>query len=528
MCAGTEGAALSKPSRLVGLLALIFAGRVLGQTPTAQTVVNAASFEALLSPGVMAAVFGQNLSNGSCSASSAPLLTTLCDARVLVGDKAAPLAFASSTQLTIQVPVELSPGPAQVLVEVQGRRSAAVGLTLLSHSPGIFTVEGNSRPAAVKQGGAPVSEQNPATPGETVIVFAAGLGPTNPTAATGAPSPVASTTTQPRLTIAGQAAEIFYSGLTPGFVGTYQVNLRVPASLAEGTHPLILEIGGQRSNTVTLPVGKPVPAISSVVNGASFGSAGVAAPGSILTLFGANWGQRENLSVFPATVFEGLSVTFNTTAAPLFHVIPSRNQINLLAPMELPESGTATVQAKVPGAASASVSLRMVDADPGIFRVTDPTTPTKVFAAALLPGTRWLPLSESTARALGLPINCSAGGVDPLAFCAQPVRPGDVLQVFATGLGRATPAGDPAGRPLATGSIAPANGNPLYLTLIRPVVSVGGVPADVLFSGIAPGFSGLYQVNVRIPAGSPSGDEVSLRLSTPNSRADAVLIAVRP
>jgi len=98
---------------------------------------------------------------------------------------------------------------------------------------------------------------------------------------------------------------------------------------------------------VALPVGAPTVRVDSIVNGARFGSPGVAAPGSIVSLFGVNLGQLEILNAFPATDLYGQSVTFNGVAAPLFAVVPSRNQINVLVPAELPETGTVLVRARM-------------------------------------------------------------------------------------------------------------------------------------------------------------------------------------
>jgi uncharacterized protein (TIGR03437 family) len=142
----------------------------------------------------------------------------------------------------------------------------------------------------------------------------------------------------------------------------------------------------------------------------------------------------------------------------------------------------------------------------------------------LIPNTAWLAMPLSMARAMGIPDDCS--GIGKGTTCAQPPRVGDFVQIFVTGLGRATPNGDPAGKPLATGVIAPENGNPLYKTVETPTVLIGGVPATVQFSGIAPGYAGLYQINAQIPAGVQPGDEVPVQVSMPGSVTDMATIAV--
>src|SRR6185369_14767802 len=103
--------------------------------------------------------------------------------------------------------------------------------------------------------------------------------------------------------------------------------------------------------------------VTAVVNGASFSQTNiVAAPGSILSLFGCNFGFNDNFSAFPATSFQGLSVTFNGTAGPLFAVAAAANQINVLAPTELPETGTVKVQVISSTGPSGTFTLQMAPA----------------------------------------------------------------------------------------------------------------------------------------------------------------------
>jgi uncharacterized protein (TIGR03437 family) len=58
--------------------------------------------------------------------------------------------------------------------------------------------------------------------------------------------------------------------------------------------------------------------------------------------------------------------------------------------------------------------------------------------------------------------------------CGQPAGAGDYIQIYVTGLGRATPGGDPNGKVLPTGSVAPADGSVLYQTVQNPTVTIGG------------------------------------------------------
>jgi uncharacterized protein (TIGR03437 family) len=161
----------------------------------------------------------------------------------------------------------------------------------------------------------------------------------------------------------------------------------------------------------------------------------------------------------------------------------------------------------------------MAAAVPGIFRIGERT------AIVQFANTLWLVLPATTARQLKIPESCS--GLDALALCGQPAGPGDYLVIYMTGLGKATPGGDPAGTPLKSGTVAPPDGNPVYMTAQKPVVSIGEVPAEMLFSGLVPGFAGLYQVNARVAVATPEGDEVPLKVTMPNGKSDTATIAVR-
>ncbi len=144
-----------------------------------------------------------------------------------------------------------------------------------------------------------VSSAAPVKPGDNLVAYAIGLGPTNPPTPTGA-----------TLTEGGVPATIAYAGVAPGLVATYQVNFTIPAGL-QGTQPVVLTLGGKSSS----PVGLALFGISSVVNNASFASAGTAAPGSIVSVFANGIGTTDQSSGFSATAFQGVSVSFNLKTA---------------------------------------------------------------------------------------------------------------------------------------------------------------------------------------------------------------------
>ncbi len=191
----------------------------------------------------------------------------------------------------------------------------------------------------------------------------------------------------------------------------------------------------------------------------------------------------------------------------------------------MPEANDVQVHVNTSAGTSPAFTLKTSQAAPGLFRIPDPGNPQRNNGAVLFANTAWRVMPDSMAGRLKLP-NCQSAAAAEL--CGQPAKPGDVIQLYATGLGRTTPGGDPAGIPLKTGAVAPAGGKPLYGTVFTPSVTVGGLPAPVFFSGLAPGFAGLYQVNLQIPPAAPAGDDVPVTITMPNGRSDTVTIAIRP
>jgi uncharacterized protein (TIGR03437 family) len=107
----------------------------------------------------------------------------------------------------------------------------------------------------------------------------------------------------------------------------------------------------------------------------------------------------------------------------------------------------------------------------------------------------------------------------PVLFAAVP-SDGRYLSIYATGLGAVNPGSEPL-----TGQLTPTGF--LYRTIAMPVVTVGGVPATVRFSGLAPGFLGVYQINVSIPDGVQAGSAVPVRLSIGGVSSNAVTVGVQ-
>ncbi len=440
------------------------------------------------------------------------------------------------------------PGPAQLVATVEGvGDSAPFDLTIQKYAPAIAFDVVESPTGFLDTDGVSITSDAPAIGGKVILVFAYGLGNTDhdPPLGEAADGPqlanVSGTVgvflrrvSEQAAVIAQAAAEIeapvYFAGLTPSIANLYQVDFALPDGLEPGNYEVVLQIsdedGGNlaRSAAAMLPVGAPPLTLNSVVNGASF-LPGPIAPGTLVSLFAGGMRVSDNLGLFPSTKHEGLSITFNLEAAPLFHVIASQNQINLLAPNDLPGTGTANVVLATHDGLSEVLEVQLSEAAPGIFPVQVPGSD-RVFAAATLANTAWLTIPDSVSTALGLPVDCEAAQVNPASYCGRPAKPGEAIQVFATGLGRATPGGDPAGDVLPSDQLPPSDS--LYWTVMRPQVSIASLPAQLIYAGLSPGFAGLYQVNVVVPEAAPAGDEVLLEIRMPNGSSAAALIAVQP
>lgn len=224
-------------------------------------VVNAASFTAPVAAGSIASVFGSFLLATPVSVSSFPIPTSLGGLTIEFEFSPAPLFYASAGQVNAQVPWELA-GFSYVPVSAASspQQFSNPTVNLATYAPGLFATNGagTGQGAILDSNYNLVSSANPATVGTVVQIFCTGLGPVTNQPATGAASPsnpLASTTTLPIVTIGGAQATVQFSGLTPGDVGLYQVNVTVPAGATKGSAvPVVVSIGGVQSNTVSMAI----------------------------------------------------------------------------------------------------------------------------------------------------------------------------------------------------------------------------------------------------------------------------------
>ncbi len=261
--------------RLLGGTAPVFEFPVRAAPATAPAVnsagvVNAASFTGgtAVAPGMIASVFGTGLALDTESTPGQPLPSMLGGATVFLNGLRAPMFFASPRQLNVQIPWDLRSGsPASLTVRIGPHISEPVAVPVSGFSPGLFTTGSSgagqgailisgSGALAAPAGASPNSR--PARKGEFLEMFANGLGRVTGAPASGeaaVSNPLSETTASPEVSIGGAAADVLFAGLAPGFIGLYQVNVRVPAGAPSGSAVGVsLRIGGAESNVVTIAV----------------------------------------------------------------------------------------------------------------------------------------------------------------------------------------------------------------------------------------------------------------------------------
>ncbi len=219
-------------------------------------VVNAASFMPKVAPGALVSIFGTDLATTTYAANSVPLPLELAGTSVKIGGKDAPLVFVSAGQINAQVPYEvLEAASVPVVVKVNGQSSAAGNVSIVPAAPGVFQF-GNKR-AVVQNDDYSVNDaSNGAAAGSYVVAYMTGSGALDNPVETGKPAG-AEPLSRPRgsvsATINNQPAEIAFAGLTPGFIGLMQMNLKMPA-LSPGSYPLVVTINGEKSNAAMVTI----------------------------------------------------------------------------------------------------------------------------------------------------------------------------------------------------------------------------------------------------------------------------------
>lgn len=259
----------------------------------------------------------------------------------------------------------------------------------------------------------------------------------------------------------------------------FRINVSPSAPL--GSLAVMVRLGEQLSLfTGALEIADPTPTplfvTSAVLNGASFQTLPLS-PGGIFSIFGEDLAPGEGFGFFDplsgglVELLRGVTVLVDERPAPLFFVSPQ--QINAQAPAELQPASFVTVRVLRENASSAFRLAPVAASAPGVF---------------VHPGsTRIVALNED----------------GTLNSAANPADRGSALTFYMTGAGVVSPH-------LAAGQPAPLP-PPFHIVAADVEATIDNQPAVVEFAGAAPGFVGLVQINVRIPATASSGDSIVVR-----------------
>ena len=242
--------------------------------------------------------------------------------------------------------------------------------------------------------------------------------------------------------------------------------------------PLTLPAAGYHAALI-----KALPAIARVQPAAGYVSTYDLAPGSIVSVYGqglASSALGATSQPLP-TELAGASITANGEAIGLLYA--SGLQINAVLPAGL----TGLLQLKLKNSIGAqSWNVLLAPAVPALF--TQDSTGTG--AAAVL-------------HAL----------TSQLVTAANPAVPGEFLELYLTGLGATQ-----------------ASGN-LQVAILTPTVTLGSSPSQqqlvVAFAGLAPGFTGLDQINFQVPANAPSGSAIPIQVSSAGFASNIAALAIQ-
>jgi len=199
---------------------------------------------------------------------------------------------------------------------------------------------------------------------------------------------------------------------------------------------------------------------SLTITNAASGQQNIAAPGSLITVYGTG-----SINIPPARFpipanVNGVTMSINNVLAPL--LFGSGGQINAQVPFEV-SPGAAALTLTSGGTVAGSTNFLIQAVAPGLFL-----------------------LGQGRAAVLNEDYSLNAEN--------QPAAVGSYVSAYMTGLG-------PVDNPVPTGQ--PASANPLSRVTSPVTATIGGQPATVVFAGLAPGFAGFYQVNLRVPQLQP-------------------------
>jgi uncharacterized protein (TIGR03437 family) len=268
--------------------------------------------------------------------------------------------------------------------------------------------------------------------------------------------------------------------------GTASVSITATAQTVAPSLSGTALIGGSAKSNPAVPVVKS----GGVVNAASNAPATPVAPGSYISIYGAGLAQGLTVASAPfPTTLGGTQVLVAGQAIPLYFT--SDGQINALVPYGTGTNAAFQLVVTRGGAYSTPQTVTFADGGPAVFL---------------------------NAQGGGIAVGVKPDGTQYIVDPAHPTTAGDALVIYCAGLGAVN-------QPVATGAVSPTS--PLATTTNPVTVTIGGVSAPVFFAGLAPGFAGLYQVNVTVPSGVTASSTAPLVLTVDGQSSPPAPIAVK-
>jgi uncharacterized protein (TIGR03437 family) len=220
-----------------------------------------------LAPGMIAEAFGTGLAASSTNTGVLPLPTNFNNTFAQVGPFKAPFYFLSGGQVNIQLPAELTaPQQVPIVLSVNNALTLPVTLDVVPGAPGVLSQFDGPTQSSSQNGahitaqhlnGTAVNSKSPGVPGEYLVMYLVGLGATDPAVPSGmaaSASPLSKVINQPTVTVDSLPSNVLFAGLTPGFVGLYQIDFQVPMGVTSGEVTVTVSQNGVAANPTLLAV----------------------------------------------------------------------------------------------------------------------------------------------------------------------------------------------------------------------------------------------------------------------------------
>ncbi len=235
---------------------------------------SSAPFTVGVSRGGFIALYGTNLASSTEQNDSMPF--TLGNVQVLINGRQAPIYYVRSDVVLAIVPYATTGGVASIQVIHNGIASEIRTVRVKDGTPGVYTNPAGGIGYAIAQhvqdnSYATITPQNPAHPGETILMYLTGLGDVAPPVGDGVPapsSPLIYATIQPVAKVAGELATVGFAGLTPTIVALYAMTVTIPSDIAPGDVYVDVSLPDSYTSEAQIPIANSILAIQPPGNSA--------------------------------------------------------------------------------------------------------------------------------------------------------------------------------------------------------------------------------------------------------------------